>query len=72
MQDRKRLQESIQQDSTIAGTTSDLETLFELSREGEDVGAELERELKAFRRQLDEARNGHAAIGRERSAAARS
>jgi peptide chain release factor 2 len=54
MQDRKRLEESLQHDSRIAGMNSDLETLFELSREGEDVGADLEREMKVFRHQLDE------------------
>jgi peptide chain release factor 2 len=54
MQDRKRLQEAVHHDSTIARLSSDLETFFELSREGEDVGAELERELKAFRHHLDE------------------
>ena len=33
MQDRKRLEQAIQQDSKIAGLRSDVETLFELSRE---------------------------------------
>jgi peptide chain release factor 2 len=54
LQERKRLEESLKHDSKIAGTGSDIETLFELSREGEDVGAELESELNAFRAQLDE------------------
>ncbi len=58
MQDRKRLEEGIQQDSNIAAITSDVETLFELSREGEDVGAELELELNTFRARLDELENG--------------
>jgi peptide chain release factor 2 len=58
MQDRKRLEESIQQDSRIAGISSDVETLFELSREGEDVAAELERELREFRTHLDELETG--------------
>jgi peptide chain release factor 2 len=58
MQDRKRLEEALQQDSRIAGLTSDLDTLFELSREGEDVGAELEKELKSFRTHLDELETG--------------
>ena len=57
MQDRKRLEQAVQQDSKIAGLRSDVETLFELSREGEDVGAELEREMKAFRAHLDELEN---------------
>jgi peptide chain release factor 2 len=54
MQERKRLEESLGHESKIAGITSDIDTLFELSREGEDVGAELEREMKAFRHQLDQ------------------
>ncbi len=58
MQDRKRLEEFIQQDSRISGINSDLETLLELSREGEDVGAELEQELKTFRAHLDELETG--------------
>jgi peptide chain release factor 2 len=48
MQDRKRLEEQIRQDARIAGFTSDVETLFELGREGEDVGAELAREIRAL------------------------
>src|SRR5712691_4717893 len=37
MQDRKRLEEQIDQDKKISGLTSDLDTLFELAREGENV-----------------------------------
>jgi peptide chain release factor 2 len=58
MQDRKRLEEALEHDSKIASLNSDLETLFELSREGEDVAAELERELKVFRAQLDQLETG--------------
>ena len=54
LQDRKRLEEAVNHDSQIAGLNSDIETLFELSREGEDVGADLEREMKSFRSRLDE------------------
>ena len=51
MQERKRLEEAIANDAQIAGIGSDdLDTLFELAREGEDVGAEIERELKAYSR----------------------
>jgi peptide chain release factor 2 len=53
MQERKRLEEALQQEKRIASTTSDLDTLFELGREGEDVAGELERELKAFRGEMD-------------------
>ncbi len=58
LQERKRLQEALDHDSRIAGIGSDIDTLFELSREGEDVGADLEKELKAFRHQLDELETG--------------
>ena len=53
MQDRKRLEESLAQDSNITGVNSDIQTLFELSKEGEDVAAELEKEMSKFRAQLD-------------------
>jgi peptide chain release factor 2 len=58
MQDRKRLDDAIQQDSHLATLDSDLSTLLELAKEGEDVGAELERELKSFRTKLDEMETG--------------
>jgi len=48
MQDRKRLEEQIGQAEKITSLTSDLDTLFELGREGEDVGAELAREIKGL------------------------
>jgi peptide chain release factor 2 len=46
MQDRKRLEEQVGQSDKIAALTSDLETLFELAREGENVNGDLEREMK--------------------------
>src|SRR5712691_1433142 len=46
MQDRKRLEEQIDQDKKISGLTSDLDTLFELAREGENVNGDLEREIR--------------------------
>src|ERR1700722_6329039 len=48
MQDRKRLEEAIANDSQIAGMTDDLDTLFELAREGESVNGDIERELKRY------------------------
>src|SRR4029078_7727349 len=53
MQDRKRLGEQIAQEPKISGLTSDLDTLFELGREGESVTADLEREMKSFSRYLE-------------------
>lgn len=58
MQDRKRVEETLQQDSRIATLSSDLETFFELAREGEDVAAELEREMKTFRAHLEQLETG--------------
>jgi len=54
MQDRKRLEEQIAHDLKISGLTSDLDTLFELGREGENVSGELEREMKSLSGRLDE------------------
>jgi peptide chain release factor 2 len=48
MQDRKRIEEQIAQESKISSLTSDLDTLFELGKEGEDVTGELEREIKSL------------------------
>jgi peptide chain release factor 2 len=46
MQDRKRLEEGIANDALIARMTEDIDTLFELAREGEPVDAEIAKELK--------------------------
>jgi peptide chain release factor 2 len=53
MQDRKRLEESLGEDKSIAAMTDDLDTLFELSREGENVLADLEREIRQFQSRLE-------------------
>jgi peptide chain release factor 2 len=58
MQDRKRLEEGLANEAKIAGLTSDLDTLFELMREGEDVGGDLEREMKSFSVRLEELQTG--------------
>jgi len=58
MQERKRLEESVAHDSKIVTLTSDIETLFELSREGEDVDGDLERELKGLAHTLEELETG--------------
>jgi len=52
MQERKRLEEQIDQDTNIASLTSDLDTLFELAREGENVNGDIEREIRSFGGQL--------------------
>src|SRR5277367_2271488 len=54
MQQRKRLEEAIQNSKAVASVASDIDTLFELAREGESVLPDLERELKAFEIKLEE------------------
>ena len=58
MQQRKRLEEAIQHSGMLANTTSDIDTLFELGREGEQVQGELERELQTFRAKLEDLETG--------------
>jgi peptide chain release factor 2 len=58
MQERKRVEETLQHDSRIASIRSDLETFFELAREGEDVAGELQRELTTFRAHLAQLETG--------------
>jgi len=48
MQDRKRLEESIANDDRIRRLTEDLDTLFELAREGEDVHGDIARDMKSY------------------------
>ena len=48
MQDRKRLEEAVDSDAQIASLTDDLDTLFDLAREGEAVSADIVRELKSY------------------------
>src|SRR5262249_50706599 len=42
MQDRKKLEQALIDDSQINGMISDLDTLFELATEGEDVNREIQ------------------------------
>ena len=58
MQERKRLEEAVENDSRIAAISSDLETLFELLREGEDVTGDLTREIKLFAERLEQLETG--------------
>ncbi len=48
MRDRKRLEALVADDEELVRRTSDIEAYFELAREGEDVLAELERDIKAL------------------------
>ena len=53
MQERKRLEESITEDDRVAALTSDLDTLFELAREGENVDGDIQRELRSYAELLE-------------------
>jgi peptide chain release factor 2 len=48
MRDRKRLEALIADDEQLVRRTGDIEAYFELAREGEDVLADLEREIKSL------------------------
>ena len=48
MQNRKRLEQAVANDDRIRSLTDDLDTMFELAREGEDVSADIERDLKNY------------------------
>jgi peptide chain release factor 2 len=53
MQERKRLEEAINNDERVRSLTDDLDTMFELAREGEDVHADIERDLKPYAELLE-------------------
>ena len=53
MQERKRLESAIADEKQVASHLSDVDTLFELGHEGEDVAAELTREIEKLRRLVD-------------------
>jgi peptide chain release factor 2 len=53
MQERKRLEQSISDDDRVRAATDDLDTLFELAREGESVESDIERELKPYSDMLE-------------------
>jgi peptide chain release factor 2 len=53
MQERKRLEQSIANDQRIQSLTDDLDTLFELAREGESVNGDIEREMKDYGQLLE-------------------
>jgi peptide chain release factor 2 len=48
MHRRKRLEEAISNDERIRSLTEELDTMFELAHEGEDIAADIERDLKAY------------------------
>jgi peptide chain release factor 2 len=48
MQERKRLEEGLAEDASVGASIEDVDTLFELAREGEDVLGDIAREMKTF------------------------
>src|ERR1700685_3801855 len=48
MRDRKRLENLVADDEEMVRRTGDIEAYFELAREGEDVLADLDRDIKAL------------------------
>jgi len=58
MQQRKRLEEAIRNASSIVTATSDIDTLFELAREGENVNGDLGREMKTLGETLEQLETG--------------
>jgi peptide chain release factor 2 len=53
MRDRKRIEEALAHDQKIGSLTSDLDTLFELAREGEPMETEIAQELKPYSELLE-------------------
>jgi peptide chain release factor 2 len=53
MQDRKRIEETISNDERIRALTDDLDTLFELAREGENVTDDIGRDIKPYAELLE-------------------
>jgi len=53
MQERKRLEAPFADVASINSAVSDIETLFELAREGEPVVADLERETNTLKERLE-------------------
>ena len=54
MQERKRLEEGVGAEAQVASLTSDLDTLFELAKEGENVLSDLETEIRSFATRLEQ------------------
>jgi peptide chain release factor 2 len=53
MQERKKLESAIEQDRQLSSLISDIDTLIELGNEGEEVSADLEREIDKLRKLTD-------------------
>ena len=58
MQERKRVEESIAQGASLRATTSDIDTLFDLGKEGEAVTPDIEREMGELTKKLEQLETG--------------
>ncbi|HTU43492.1 MAG TPA: peptide chain release factor 2 [Bryobacteraceae bacterium] len=58
MRERKRLEKAIQNSNSVATAASDIDTLFELAHEGENVNGDLEREIRSFETKLEQLETG--------------
>jgi peptide chain release factor 2 len=58
MQDRKRLEEAIESNDRVSLLTDDLDTLFELAKEGEPVLGDIQRELRPYSELLSKLETG--------------
>lgn len=58
MQERKRLEKSIAEDNEVASMTEELDTFFELAREGEEVGDEITAGMKKLTARLEQLETG--------------
>src|SRR5205823_7761332 len=52
------LEEAIRNSSAVASATSDIDTLFELAKEGENVNGDLEREMRSLEGNLEQLETG--------------
>lgn len=58
MQERKRLERGVAEDAEVSGMVDELDTFFELGREGEDVGSDLSSGIKKLRLRLEQLETG--------------
>jgi len=68
MRDRKRLENLVADDEELVRRSGDIEAYFELAREGEDVLADLERDIKALAAFNEELGSPNDVVRRGRSA----
>jgi len=57
MRERKRLETALATESDLARRATDIDAYFELAHEGEDVSADLRREIDELRKRVDNSRS---------------